>query len=80
MLHADSPSREPEELSPHSNSSSSDSESSGGEGERGVGECMVSLSGEAATAGSMMGGDGAVKHWTYEDQFKQVGDLRWPSS
>lgn len=74
MMHVNSPSREPEELSPHSNSSTSDSESSGGEGERDVGECIASLSGEAPV-GSMVGGDGAVKHWTYEDQFKQLYNL-----
>lgn len=70
MMHADSP-REREDGSSHSNSSSSDSESSGGEGEREVGECMVSLSGESA-GGTIVSGDGAVKNWTYEDQFKQV--------
>lgn len=76
MLHAESPRREPEELSPHSNSSSSDSDSSGGEGEREVGDCIATLSGEVA-AGSMVAGDGAVKHWTYEDQFKQVSGVTY---
>ena len=39
-----------------------------------MGDCIATLSGEAA-AGSMVGGDGAVKHWTYEDQFKQVSGV-----
>ena len=84
MSHAEGrPTLDAGNISPRSNStkgSSSDSESSSGEGgemecltvEQDVGECLASLS-DSGT-GSMVGGDGAVKHWTYEDQFKQVSD------
>lgn len=84
MLHAEeSPTLDAGNISPRSNSTkgtSSVSESSSGEGgemecltvEQDVGECISSLS-DSGT-GSMVGGDGTVKHWTYEDQFKQVSD------
>ncbi len=80
MMHADSPTAavaggDQEDASSKSNSSSSDSESSGGEGEgeREAGECMASLRGEpAVVGGNIVSGDGAIKNWTYEDQFKQV--------
>ncbi len=83
MLHAaDSPHGEQEDASSQSNSSSSDSDSSGGdgEGEREAGECMAaSLSGGEPVGATIISdsiisdsGEGAVKNWTYEDQFKQV--------
>ncbi len=86
MLHADSPRGEHEDASSQSNSSSSDSDSSGGDGEREreAGECMAaSLSvgepiGVAIISDSIISdsGEGAVKNWTYEDQFKQVRKSR----
>jgi len=67
-MHADSP--KGEEMSPHSNSSSSDSDSSSDEA---VGECIATLGSESpGVATTIVVGDSGVRHWTYEDQFKQV--------
>lgn len=83
MLQEDSPKVDAAgNISPYSNSSkgsSSDSETSSANAgdiecstvEQGSVECFSSSVSESGT-GSMVGGDGAVKHWTYEDQFKQV--------